>query len=1044
MNPKVKPGIASLIVFTVVTILVFWGAAELDSKEFYAFLSAAFLLFVWWSFWRWRRKLFRRIEEVSAEAAAGRQELQARAARLEAELAAVRLPAAMAPAPAAMAAAAAPATAVTVSGADAVQGFRPPEPAPSSPPPPPLLAPGLASEPAAANLTFGQGEALRPPGPSLFQRVRALLKFEELLGTNLFAKIGALILVLGIAFLLNLALTRLGPAGKVMVGWAVGSALLGAGIFFERNERYRIIARAGVAAGWAILFFTAFAMNHVQAALVVRSEVADLVLMFVVAAAMVLHTLRYRSQVATGLAFLSAFAGIFATTFPSREVPPVSVSSLTAAVVLAISVAWVAVRRRWFVLEVCAIVATFLNHFVWLIHIIQPMGKHHVHFDAFLPSAAILGSYWAVYRASYLIRSGDGHERVSALAALLNTSLLLAVLKYQSVHPKYAFWALLALGALELGLGQLPLARRRSMPHIILTVIGACLLFTAIPFRVGLEAKGISLLWLAMAEAFFLVGLLTKEQVFRRVGLFAFVPLTGQLISMEAARVFGARMDGSDFKGEFLPAAVCGLAALVLYVNVHWAPRRWPAQFESTVERIATRDLSYSAAVLALTAGWMAFPALGTAVLWMGLACALSWLASRFKVPSLRMQSMLLAAFAFIRVLAINLPSASVYHLGPQQWSARLVTTTAVVALCYLAAHWHRRAEALGLRWLAPSFTWAASTMFTLLIARELSSASVALGWGAFALIVLEAGIWRGNINLRLQAYVAGVCTFLRLLLVNLNAPSLGWLSPRAYTIVPLAALFFYCYQRLDEHQDQLSSVERKVKAAAVFAWLGTTTVVLMLRFAVPLDWVAAAWAATVFATVAVAWWTGRRVFMHQALLLSLGVLFRGILHNLYERSYFTPPNKFLASLNTISTVGLLFAALVFAFRLRRQPSDEKKNLLLRAARLLDAHPEQVLFFVPLALLTAFLGVEVASGWLTLAWGLEAVVVFVAALRIGERSYRLSAMGLLLLLVAKIFILDFRRMSSAEKATTFTVVGLLFLGVSFLYARYREKVRQFL
>src|SRR5262249_39282900 len=145
-------------------------------------------------------------------------------------------------------------------------------------------------------------------------------------------------------------------------------------IFLERKESYRIVGRAGVAAGWAILFATAFAMNHIPAAKVLSSEVADILLMFVVAAAMVWHTLRYRSQVATGLAFLSAFAGLFASVFPSKDVAPPDVYSLTAAVVLAAFVVVVALRMQWFVLEVCAIVATFLNHFVWLIHIIRPMG----------------------------------------------------------------------------------------------------------------------------------------------------------------------------------------------------------------------------------------------------------------------------------------------------------------------------------------------------------------------------------------------------------------------------------------------------------------------------------------------------------------------------------------------------------------------------------------------------------------------------------------------------------------------------------------------
>lgn len=1041
MKPKVKPGIASLIVFTVVTILVFWAAAELESSSSVPdFLSAVFLIVIWWSAWRWHRKLHGKIEEASAQAGASREELEKRVSRLEAEIAGLRAaapqvrPAATVPAPAVSAAAAAAATTASA-------GFTRAEPGPAPPPPPP--PPPLAQP--AANLSFAQvGQAVSPPGPGLFQRLRSLLKFEELLGTNWMAKIGALILVLGVAFLLNLALKSLGPAGKVAVGWVVGAALLGAGIFFERKERYRIVARASVAAGWGIVFITAWAMNHLAATRVLSSGVWDLVLMFLVAAGMVLHTLRYRSQVATGLAFLSAFAGIFATVFPSADVQPPDVWSLTAALVLAAGVAVVALRMQWFVLEICAIAATFLNHFVWLIHIIRPMGKHHHPFAEFLPSAAILAGYWAVYRASYLIRRGDGHERISALAALLNTALLLAVLKYQSVHPEYAFYALLVLGAVELGLGQLPAARRRSTPHIVLTVIGACLLFTAIPFRVGLEAKGVSLLWLAMAEAFFLVGVLIREKVFRRVGLFAFVPLAGQLISMEAADVFGRRIDGTDVRGEFMPAAVCALAALVLYANVHWAPRRWAEQFSHTVEQIGTRDLSYFAAVLAFAAGWMAFPNLGTAVSWMAVAAVLAWLAQRTALQPLRVQSVLLAAFAFLRVLAVNLPSAEVYKFAGRSWSARLLTTAAVVVLCYLAAHWHRCAETSVLRWLEPSLTWVASTMLTLLLWYELSSAGVALGWGAFALIMLEMGIWRGSANLRLQAYVAGACTFLRLLFVNLNAASAARLSPRLYIIVPLAALFFYLYQRVDEQADRLSPAERNLKVAPAFAWLGAVTVVMLLRFEAPLDWVAAAWAAAVLAGMALAWRTGRRVFMHQALLLSLGVLFRGVMHNLYERSYFTAPSKLISYLAVILAAGFLFAGLVFAFRLRQPPPEEKKNWLVRAGRLFDAHPEQVLFFVPLVLFTAFLAVELRPGVVTVAWALEAVIVFLAALWIGERSYRVSAMGLLLLCVGKVLVVDIRHMGPGDRAITFIVLGALLLGVSILYTKNREKVRQYL
>src|SRR5215470_2469719 len=91
MSAKVKPGLASLIVFTASVIVLFWAAVELElPKEFYAFLSALFLLIVWWSLWRRARKLARRVEELVGEIEASRQALGERTAGLEAELAELR------------------------------------------------------------------------------------------------------------------------------------------------------------------------------------------------------------------------------------------------------------------------------------------------------------------------------------------------------------------------------------------------------------------------------------------------------------------------------------------------------------------------------------------------------------------------------------------------------------------------------------------------------------------------------------------------------------------------------------------------------------------------------------------------------------------------------------------------------------------------------------------------------------------------------------------------------------------------------------------
>jgi uncharacterized membrane protein len=286
------------------------------------------------------------------------------------------------------------------------------------------------------------------PSSYVAQNSKSALDLEEMLGTNWLNKIGISILVLGIAFFLSYQIRTLGPVGKVLVGYLVAAAMLAAGIWVERHERYRILARAGVGGGWALLFFVTYAMYHITAAQVIHSEVMDLVLMLVVAAAMVWHSLRYRSQAVTSLAFLLAFLTITI----SQE----TVYSLTAGVVLAAGLAVVVGKMQWFELEILGIGASYFNHYLWLRHIIEPMsGKHHM-FPEFLPSAAILVSYWIIFRISYVWRSPTEpkQENISAAAALLNAASLLGLLKYQSVHPEWAFWALLAMGGVELALGQ--------------------------------------------------------------------------------------------------------------------------------------------------------------------------------------------------------------------------------------------------------------------------------------------------------------------------------------------------------------------------------------------------------------------------------------------------------------------------------------------------------------------------------------------------------------------------------------------------------------
>jgi len=395
----------------------------------------------------------------------------------------------------------------------------------------------------------------------------------------------------------------------------------------------------------------------------------------------------------------------------------------------------------------------------------------------------------------------------------------------------------------------------------------------------------------------------------------------------------------------------------------------------------------------------------------------------------------------------MNLDATATFH----GITERLITIALVAILLYFASRWNWSGEADSLARGLTAFsvggiyTWAASFLLGLLAWYELRPVGVAVAWAVGGLLLLEVGLSRRSEALRLQAYAAMLAAFVRIFFVNLSAAGQpGEISPRFYTVLPLALAFFYGYSRLGSEGEQLTSLERKLRPAELSCWLGTISVAALMRFELPPDWVGAAWAALAFALVAIAWRSGRRVFLRQGILVIFGVLFRTVLHNFYERSYFPAPALQSRWVCVGTTVALVFLALPILFRLRRQGEDSTGGMLIRFLRALGRRPEQVFFFVAVILLTTLLAVEMRYGMLTLSWGLEGLGIFLLALSLNERSFRLTGLGLLLLCVGKILLVDVWRLQGSDRYLTLFVVGAALLLVSFLYTRHREAIRQYL
>ncbi len=404
--------------------------------------------------------------------------------------------------------------------------------------------------------------------------------------------------------------------------------------------------------------------------------------MLLVAAGMVGHSLLYRSQTVTSLAFLLGFATLL--TSHIEEPYQTVVFSLAASAVLAIALVVVTTIRHWAVLELCGLIAVYVSHFVWLSKVLP---ANHADFAEFWPSTALILLYWLIFRLAYVLRTplDKKEENLSSVSAIANSAGVLGLLKFQSAHPEWAFWALITLGVFEMALAYWAKAKRRQA-FVVLSTVAVVLLVSSVPFRF----HGVSwpVLWLVQAQVLAIAGLRLGEPVFRRLGLLTGLITGGVLAFHDVMPLAFERLVVADPNEHWSLAAGLALAAILYWTHSEVYPRRWPEIHANPLESLALRISSWLALGAAATCLWVLLPndwlPLGLLALFLALVAA----GHRFRAVQLLLEGDVLALLA-ATLLALNhaLPLAF-FRLGNADTSDHPVLTT-VLALAALA-YWLR------------------------------------------------------------------------------------------------------------------------------------------------------------------------------------------------------------------------------------------------------------------------------------------------------------------------------------------------------------------
>lgn len=457
----------------------------------------------------------------------------------------------------------------------------------AAPPPRPISTPRPAA-PAPRPVATPARPAQTPPPPRLLPQV----SLEQMLGGRVLAWIGGIAIVLGIVFLLGIAIDRgwIDETMRTIAGLLGSTSLLLVGVWLYERKGSTDAALAAVAGALAGLYAT----------LLVGTQIYDLVpaavgligagLVGIVGCAL---AVRWESILVAGIGILGA---LVAPILVGSGTTDLSLAFMAIALTAAVGVLlW----QKWDVLALGAFIVSAPQLITWFME----------HYNERLPeSLAVLVGFWVLYVVAaigYEMRARVPDELpVASWLLLLANVVLIAGIGYfgldQMQHPNAAIAWLLGLAAANILLGAFAL-RQAINDEIGLLLVGVGLGLSAFGFADALSGPILVVGWAAQAVVLaYLATRASKEQrpfgsnaerLLIGAGIYLGLAL-GHVLAFEAQP--DAILTGVDDIGDALIGlGVCAAAALY----GRFALRDFDPRLVQSCEAIAASAVVYLGSV---------------------------------------------------------------------------------------------------------------------------------------------------------------------------------------------------------------------------------------------------------------------------------------------------------------------------------------------------------------------------------------------------------------------------------------------------------------
>lgn len=364
---------------------------------------------------------------------------------------------------------------------------------------------------------------------------------------------------------------------------------------------------------------------------------------------------------------------------------------------------------------------------------------------------------------------------------------------------------------------------------------------------------------------------------------------------------------------------------------------------------------------------------------------------------------------------------------------------TLFLAVFYFALYF--ASKTISLEKLSMSSLYLGILYLTITIPLQLNNEMITIVWALDAIILTLLWINLEIKQLRFAAYALAGVTVLKTLFVD------SWLRPFDFNnimnstrplayLVSIISLYFICWQ-LKRNQDKLGKEEEII--SELYSWAAGFLTVMIIGLEMKTYWQNVFWPLFALILFLLGIQITNLQFRIQGYILSIWIILAILFGELFDQleRLFSRTNIYY-DVHTYRLVTYLSAIIVFYF-IFYWYNKNKDRLNQAELWILDSYS-----FAGTGLALILIALEMNEYWISIGWAVLALVISGIGFGLKKKLFRLQGLFILGMTILKVFLYDTRELETIYRTLSFIILGIILLSISFIYAKYKDQIKEVL